>query len=218
MSEQGSVRPENKYQNTQRQERPEEGNGCYCCRGRGINGLEGQSGNTKANAEDQGSSEARSSGLKRDEKYRVIEEERPSERDPPTKRMKRQKKDEEKRAQMEARPDVDEWHWDEVKPDIKIKRPSQPTEAEKEEHCQAGHFPFREWCEACVEGRAENDPHSGEGKDKRDEECTKNVIAIDYAYMGKKDEGMPILVMKDRRTKMRFADVVPEKGSHSFRV
>ena len=46
----------------------------------------------------------------------------------------------------------------------------------------------------------------------------KAVISIDYAYMGERDEGMPILVMIDRKSKMRNADVVPEKGANEYAV
>ena len=77
------------------------------------------------------------------------------------------------------------------------------------------HIPFRSWCPHCVKGRAKSAGHSEAGK----EESTIPVISLDYAYMKERDghqeeeeQGNPIIVMKDRKTKMRFASMVTRKG------
>ena len=46
-----------------------------------------------------------------------------------------------------------------VKPKTK-KNPMLPSQSEVDDHYAANHVPFRNWCEACVKGKAVNDPHS----------------------------------------------------------
>jgi hypothetical protein len=48
-------------------------------------------------------------------------------------------------------------------------------------------------------------------------------VCVDYMYMTEKEEreedrGMPILVVRDRRTKMAWPHVVPRKGKEGFAV
>ena len=47
------------------------------------------------------------------------------------------------------------------------------------------------------------------------------MVSIDYMFMNEKQDkeeerGMPILVMKDRETKMIWAHVVAKKGRHGY--
>ena len=114
-------------------------------------------------------------------------------------------------------------------------KPCMPTKEEVEIH-NATHVPFRNWCVFCVKGKAKSDPHFE--KDTRESEG--NVVSIDYAFLGTKedevqgaddeedgdadDEGddgptnLKILVLRDRRTKYITSSVVPRKGDHPYAV
>ena len=97
------------------------------------------------------------------------------------------------------------------------------TRKMREEHWAAGHVPYRNWCEVCVAGCGRDRPHhrvqdDGEGHP---------VICIDYATLatsGVKDEkesktvdvekkNWTVLAMKDKKSKMLFARVLPCKGT-----
>ena len=51
--------------------------------------------------------------------------------------------------------DIDE---EEFAPKIVAKDPGSPTQAEVDEH-NVDHFPFRAWCECCVQGRGTGEQH-----------------------------------------------------------
>ena len=90
------------------------------------------------------------------------------------------------------------------------------------------HSPVRNWCIFCVKGKAKDDPHRR--KIKQDEEQDIPIISIDYMFMESREarlrrkeinkrraeseeeevKGMPILVLKDSRTKVALARVVPK--------
>ena len=58
-------------------------------------------------------------------------------------------------------------------------------------------------------------------EDKQEEEVP--VVSIDYTFMHDRqkegeEKGMPILVMKDRKTKVIRARVVPQKGKHWYAI
>ena len=81
------------------------------------------------------------------------------------------------------------------------------------------HIPFRSWCKRCVRGNAHGNPH----KKKRaiEGQVREPVISVDYMLMhdnqGESEEkGMPIMVIKDRKTRIIRARVVPQKGSHAY--
>ena len=93
-----------------------------------------------------------------------------------------------------------------------------PNDKEVEEH-NVDHAVFRAWCPHCVKGRGETYGHM-KSKNKHED---VPVISIDYAYMHPEadeedDEakGMPILVVKDSRSKMLFSRVVPRKGLDEY--
>ena len=93
-----------------------------------------------------------------------------------------------------------------------------PSAREVEEH-NLDHAVFRSWCPHFVKGRAESYGHVR----KVLRESDAPVIAIDYMYMHSEQEkeeekGMPIIVMKDDRTKMTLAKVAPNKGVVSYAV
>ena len=96
----------------------------------------------------------------------------------------------------------------------------EPTQEEIEEH-NIDHSKFRSWCPHCVKGKAKCYPHLM-NRNKQQREVPK--VSIDYAFVDdskdKRDEekGMPIIIMKDTETGMKFARVVPKKGVEPYAV
>jgi hypothetical protein len=101
--------------------------------------------------------------------------------------------------------------------------PVRPTQKEVEEH-EIDHAVFRDCCPHCVKGKAVSHPHyRGQEKDSE-----IPVIALDYMFLqdnsGKEDKkedeerGMPIVVIKDSRSKMTFARAIPEKGQNAYAI
>ena len=115
--------------------------------------------------------------------------------------------------QKETDKDDEEFEGQAIK---RVRKPSEPTQAEIDEHLASGHVPFRDWCGLCVMGSAQSNPHR---KGEKEEQAIP-VVSIDYAYMEDKseDRGMPILVMKDRKSKSIAANVVPEKGVNQYAI
>ncbi len=79
-----------------------------------------------------------------------------------------------------------------------------PSEKEVEEHT-LDRGVFRSWCPGCVKGRAEARGHVREV-----------AVGVGYAYTRSEREreeelGAPIVVVKDSKTKMIMAKVVPSK-------
>jgi hypothetical protein len=127
---------------------------------------------------------------------------------------------------------------------IKLRtRPGEPTAQEIEVH-RATHVPFRAWCEDCVFGKAVDEPHR---KSKSKDEEGANMVMIDYGFMTEapktwtqeeelkvahlseeaeaaandqeiRQKGLPILVVKHRRSKYITAHMVPRKGGHPYSV
>jgi len=58
-----------------------------------------------------------------------------------------------------------------------LRTPRQPTQKEVEEH-SVTHWPFRDWCEHCVRGKAKSTGHR-----RRKSEHEVPIIAIDYMWM-----------------------------------
>ena len=97
-----------------------------------------------------------------------------------------------------------------------IREEVMPSQLEFQDHI-ATHVPFRSWCPFCVMGKAGSGPHKKHGE----EEGSIPVISIDYAFMGKEADGEesmenPVIVMKDRKTKMITAHTVPRKGDDPY--
>ena len=95
-----------------------------------------------------------------------------------------------------------------------------PSQSEIDEHMLT-HVPFRSWCRFCVMGKSVAAPHRR--VDKSDE--TIPTVSIDYAFLNEKqevdtreDSGMPILVIKDRKSGMMQSRVVPAKGNDKFAI
>ena len=94
---------------------------------------------------------------------------------------------------------------------------SAPSMKEKEERF-VSHFPCRAWCEHCVRGKAKAMKHVR--VDHSEEQVP--VISVDYCFMNSKDDTVitedtqskhsPVLVVRDRWTRMVFSHVLPYKG------
>ena len=90
----------------------------------------------------------------------------------------------------------------------KVQDPRVPTRAEVDEHNMT-HLPYRSWCTHCVRGRGEAHPHHNSGDEERD----VPELHVDHCFMGKVDEkAQPIVVVKERDTRMMCSVLVGEKG------
>ena len=91
---------------------------------------------------------------------------------------------------------------------VKMKDPIMPSEDEIEEH-NLTHLPYRSWCVHCVRGRGEATPHR---MMERDEDAVPE-LHLDYCFLGKKhEEAQPVLVARDRDTRMTLSFLVRSKG------
>lgn len=82
--------------------------------------------------------------------------------------------------------------------------PDQPTEQMIREH-EVSHIPYRAWCTACVRGRGRTMQH-------RRVDHSDNLIptlSMDYGFLG---DGLPFVVLRDRKSKAIFAHLLPHKG------
>ncbi len=93
-----------------------------------------------------------------------------------------------------------------------------PSEREVEEH-NVDHAVFRKWCPHCLKGRAEAYGRRAVSRDKTE----APRVSVDYVHMAseqdkEEEKGMPALVMKDQRTRLVTARVVPSKGLDAYAV
>ena len=94
--------------------------------------------------------------------------------------------------------------------DVRLKKmPRMPSEKEIEEHNET-HLPFRTWCETCVAMRAKDDAHK---EREVSDDCFE--VHMDYCFLRNKkgEEYAATLVLRDRRSKILSAHVVPNKGA-----
>ena len=83
------------------------------------------------------------------------------------------------------------------------------------------HIPFRSWCSHCVKGKAHGNQHRRRRVVEREDR--EPLVSVDYMFMhdnqGEGEEkGMPIMVVKDRKTRIIRARVVPKKGNHGYGI
>ena len=85
----------------------------------------------------------------------------------------------------------------------------QPTQHEREQH-NLTHVPFRDWCEDCIKGKANERSFSSVEHEPNCLPC----FHADYMFMGEGEiyDKMPILALKDDERKSVFANVVPAKA------
>ena len=114
-------------------------------------------------------------------------------------------------GRIEDELDMDEARFKEAIGAMRRKPALRPSEAEVRAH-RATHLPFRDWCEECVAGSANDWPHH-----RRHPELPLSIpeVAADYCFPRDHAgaEFAVILVMRDRESKMLVAHVVPHKGA-----
>jgi hypothetical protein len=95
----------------------------------------------------------------------------------------------------------------------KMLDPKKPRADEIEEHCIT-HLPFRNWCSHCISGRGVGAPHyAGKGDSGMSE------MHMDFMFIGQEGEPgvtVPVLVVRERSTRMTMAAVVPTKSTGTF--
>ena len=96
-----------------------------------------------------------------------------------------------------------------VKPKTR-RAPHEPTNDEIREH-ELTHTPYRSWCSHCVRARALAAQHHP----MKDEEKAFATMHLDYWFMRDKAgaELVPVVTLKDDKTKAVKAHVVPGKGN-----
>ena len=83
--------------------------------------------------------------------------------------------------------------------------PDQPTEQMIREH-EVSHIPYRAWCTACLRGRGRTMPHV---RIDHSEDALP-TLSMDYGYLG---DGLPFVVIRDRKSRAIFAHLLPHKGA-----
>ena len=97
---------------------------------------------------------------------------------------------------------------------VKMADPREPTEEERREH-NLTHLPFRSWCPHCVRGRG----READRRKYKEQAEGLHELHVDFMQMGKENQPrqtLTILVVKERRTKMLMATVVPSKSTGRF--
>eukprot|EP00435_Cladocopium_sp_Y103_P040755 s116_g11.t1 len=90
--------------------------------------------------------------------------------------------------------------------------PILPSQSEIDEH-NVTHVPFRAWCPFCIRGRGLSSGHFSRRSEAEEQQVP--TISVDYMFLGDestRDTGLPVLVVRDRRTKAVWAHPVPAKG------
>ena len=104
---------------------------------------------------------------------------------------------------------------------VKIAKAERAPSKEEVAMHMVNHIPFRSWCRHCVKGKA----HGNQHRRRKVEEGQMRELVVSVAYMFMHDnqregeeKGMPILVVKDRKTRIIRARVVPQKGNHAYGI
>ena len=86
-----------------------------------------------------------------------------------------------------------------------------PTVEEMQEHLRT-HLPYRSWCQHCVSGRGVSTQHRRRNPGEHSVEGA--TVAVDYCFLRNTpgEESIPVLVMRDRETRLLSAHAVPMKG------
>ena len=83
------------------------------------------------------------------------------------------------------------------------------------ENAISPHLPFRSWRPHCVRGRGREADH----KKLKDQAEGLHELHFDFMFMGQEDQPkqtLTVLVVRERRTKMVMATVVPSKSTGRF--
>ena len=94
--------------------------------------------------------------------------------------------------------------------------PYVPTKQEIDGHSKT-HLPWRSWCSCCVGGGAVAQPHHPAPEDPEGERLPH--VLIDYFFMGQdENKVLPMLAIKERQSKMKFAHLVSQKGPDEYAI
>ena len=96
---------------------------------------------------------------------------------------------------------------------VKMSDPKKPNKEEIAEH-EMTHLPYRNWCKHCVRGRGKEMAHR-----KTEDKPDMAEVHIDFAFMGEEDkpgETIPILVAKERSTRMCMTAATPRKTTGDY--
>ena len=105
---------------------------------------------------------------------------------------------------------------EEQQPAVRVKSPLQPTAAEVAEHEATGHVVYRSWCPICIAARGHGQPHRAA---PAEDDTAVPTIMSDYGFMGQDDgKSLPMLCIKDRRTKRVAATFLESKGNTPYGV
>ena len=92
----------------------------------------------------------------------------------------------------------------------KMHDPKMPTKADRDEHNMT-HLPFRSWCRHCVRGRGLEEAHR---KGEQREDGGVPEVHLDFAFPGSHgQEGLTLLVARERDSKMWLSTPLPTKGT-----
>jgi len=105
--------------------------------------------------------------------------------------------------------------------EVKIGKAEKAPSKEEVSMHMVNHTQFISWCSHCVRGKAHGNQHRR--RKAIEGELREPVVSVDYMFMhdnqGEGEEkGMPIMVVKDRKTRIIRARVVPQKGSHWYGI
>jgi len=87
-------------------------------------------------------------------------------------------------VQDEAQDDPGETEEQEVEAQKKAHNPILPSAEEIDDHLVSGHYPYRSWCQPCIEGRAVSTHHRRAQRDARGKMVA--TISFDYFFMTEK--------------------------------
>ena len=94
--------------------------------------------------------------------------------------------------------------------------PYVPTQQEREEH-EKSHLPWRPWCPSCCGGGTVSEPHHPTLEDPENSRLPH--VLMDYFFMGQDDSKvLPMIGLKERTCKMKFAHMVEEKGPNEYAI
>ena len=97
----------------------------------------------------------------------------------------------------------------------RLRDPKKPSQAEVEEH-NITHYPYREWCPHCRDGKGQNNQHRTDKTEEKEKLEEVPKISFDYWFMGEEDhkaQKNPLMMMYDGETTAVCPFAVGRKGS-----
>ena len=98
---------------------------------------------------------------------------------------------------------------------VKVLDPVKPSQKEIDEH-ELTHLPFRTWCRECVHRRGVEMPHRARIGDDGDRLMKLNVDFMFLGPRGTAGETIPVLVIREEKTRMTLSSAVHSKTIGEF--